>query len=77
MILVQNLLLQTIHAAAARATFQTAAQTVQFITGAGGKHLHLTLFGVAHPATQIQLRRLALHKPAKPHALHTATDQKM
>ncbi len=68
---------QPIYAAAAWPAAQAGPQLGQIFGRSRGYHLHFALFGVAHPAAQIQLAGLPLHKPAEAHALHTALNQKM
>ncbi len=66
-----------VDAAAARAASQARTQLAQVVGLAGGNHLHVAVFGVAHPAAQVQLRGLALHKPAKADPLHAALDEEV
>src|SRR5580698_5551127 len=66
-----------IDAAAARAAAQAGAQLVQVGWLAGGDYFHVAVFGVAHPAAQLQLAGLTVNEPAKAYALHTSLYQKM
>ncbi len=76
-LLVEMVLDEAIDAAAARAAAKAGAQLGQVIGLAGGNHFHVAVFGVAHPAAQVELAGLALHKPAEADALHAALNEEM
>ena len=77
MALVEVVLDEPVHAGAARTTPQAGAQLSQVGFSAMRHHLHMPLFGVAHPAAQIQLAGLPMHVPAEAHPLHPSLNQKM
>src|SRR5208282_3212597 len=68
---------QAVDATAARSAAQAGAQLGQVGLCAGRYHFHLALFGVAHPAAQVELAGLAVYIPPEAHPLHTALNQKM
>ena len=75
--LVHVVLNHAIHAAAARSAAQAGPQLGQVGHGALGHHLHLALFGVAHPAAQVQFAGLPLYVPPEANPLHSPLNQKM
>ena len=68
---------QAIHAAAARSAAQAGAQLGQVGLVAMRNHLYVALFGVAHPAAQVQLAGFAVYVPPEPNPLHAALNQEM
>ena len=71
------MLQDAVHAAAARATAQAPAQLIKVLRLAGGHHFHFAVFGVAHPAAQVEFAGLSVNKPAEAYALHAATNEEM
>src|ERR1700733_7106282 len=67
--------LDGIHAAAARSFGEQRLQVLQLGFFAHRNHFHVTALRIAHPTAQTQRCGLAMHKPAKAHALHAAFDE--
>ena len=59
-----------IDARGTRPLAQLAPQLVQLLARARGQHFHRAVVVVPHPASHAEGARLALHEPAKAHALH-------
>ena len=74
---IEKMLDQAIHAAAARAAAQAGAQLVQVGFVAVDYYLHIAIFGVAHPAAQIELAGLAMDIPAEAYALYAALNEEV
>ncbi len=77
MLFVEEKLVNVIDTAAARPTMQNRAQCLQIGLRARSHDLDLALFGIAHPATQIERRGLPLHEPPEADALHPAANEEM
>jgi hypothetical protein len=68
---------EAIDAAAAWAALQTGTKFVEIGGLAGGDNFHVTLFGVAHPATKVEFAGLAVHEPAEANTLHAALNEEV
>jgi len=68
---------EVIDAASARAATQAGAQLGQVGFVAVRHHFHVAVFGVAHPAAQVEFAGLAVYIPAEAHALHATLNQEM
>jgi hypothetical protein len=68
---------QAVDAAAARAAAQAGAQLGKVGLVAMRNYLNVALFGVAHPAAQIEFAGLTVHVPPEPNPLHAASNQEM
>ena len=66
-----------IDAGAPRAAPQARAQVSQIVDRTRGHNFHVTVFGVAHPATEIEFAGLAVNKPAESHTLNTPANQEV
>jgi hypothetical protein len=66
-----------IHTAAARTLMQSSLQLREILYVSSRNNLDMPILGIPHPAAQPNLRRLSLHKPAKPDALHASFDKVM
>jgi len=66
-----------IHTAAAWPALQTRSKLIEIACLAGSNNFHVTLLGVAHPAAQLKLAGLAMHKPAEANALHAALNEEV
>ena len=53
---------------------RSSARSASF---AGGHNFDVAVFGVAHPAAQVEFAGFALDKPAKANTLHTALNEEM
>jgi anthranilate synthase/aminodeoxychorismate synthase-like glutamine amidotransferase len=68
---------EPVDAAAARAAAQIGAQLGQVLVVTVRHHFNIAVLGIAHPAAQLQLAGLAVHKPAETYPLHATLYQKM
>ncbi len=66
--------LDIVDAGRARSCAQPRSQAEQLFARSHGQHFHAAVGVVAHPAGDAQDVRLALHEPAKAHALHPSAD---
>src|SRR6202034_1760435 len=67
----------SIHTASARSLAQLRTQLRNRLGVSCRDNFHLASIRIAHPTTQPQLRRLAMHEPAKPNPLHTSANEKV
>jgi len=74
--LIQITLDEVIHAAAARSAAQDGPQFWPDLRPSPRPPPRPRLLGIAHPAAQVKLAGLPLHKPAKAHPLHPSLNQK-
>jgi hypothetical protein len=63
-----------VNAAATRAAFERGAQVRESFDIAGGYDFDVAVFGVAHPAFEIEFAGLAVDEPAKAYALDSASN---
>ena len=66
-----------IDAGASGAAAKAGAEFVKILRPAGGDNLHVSVFGVADPATQVKFAGFAMDEPAKTDSLNPAADEKM
>lgn len=75
--LIEVVLDKLIDTRPARTPAETGAKLGEILPGPGGHDLHIAVFGIAHPAAQIQFAGLAMNEPAKPNPLHASANEKM
>src|SRR5436305_14468412 len=68
---------ELVDAGAARALAESGAEIGEVFDGPGRDHFHVAVLGVAYPAAEVQIAGLAMHEPAKSHALHTPADEEV
>ena len=61
---------EAVYAASARTSAKAGSQFGQVGLLAMRHYLHLAIFGVAHPAAQVEFAGLAVYEPAKANSLH-------
>jgi hypothetical protein len=72
--LVEVVLDELVDTAAARASAEASAEFGEIFDGAGGEHFNLAVFGVAHPAAEIEFAGFAMNEPAEADALDPTTN---
>jgi len=68
---------EAIDAAAARATAETFTKVGQIFSGAGRDDFDVAVFGVAHPAAEVELAGFAVNIPAESDALYPALNEEV
>jgi hypothetical protein len=75
--LIEVVLKEAVDPGAARATAKAFAKLAEILRRSGGDDLHIAVFGIAHPAAQVELAGFAMDKPAKAYALYATLDKEM
>jgi len=73
----QDVLHDAVDAAATRAAAEACAQFVDVGFIAVGQYFHIAVFGVAHPAAEIELAGFAVHVPAEAYTLYSALNEEV
>jgi hypothetical protein len=68
---------EAVDAAATGAAAQAGAQFGQVGFFAVGDHFHFAVFGVAHPAAQVEFAGFAVNEPAEAYSLHATLNEKV
>jgi hypothetical protein len=68
---------ETVDATAAGAAAEALTEIRQILGGAGGNYFNIAVFGVAHPAAEVEFAGFAVNEPAEAHALYAALNEEV
>lgn len=75
--IVEIVLDDAVDAAAAGAAAEAGAEFGEVFYVSRGDHFHVAVFGVADPASEVELAGLAVNEPAEAYPLHASLDEEV